>query len=526
MTQIINPKFLQRCFRPKYKDLVAAKKLRVKGFYLKKIESISNHQTIPGKIKCLTKANLDFSQTNSRYWNSLKTSYSLKNVTLNLDSEKTNIRILKKLAKGLRVIKIRFICSEYSRPFLGKIYKILRYFQNLQVYDSDIVYSYSDPIFKECHQIFLQNLQITLNTNCDLLRQYFNVTQITQFNTKKCYPHRKIMLPLKLQDLFPNLISLTLRLIQDHPKSFYTSLQESFPYLTSLKNFHLKANTRSPEITEFLSSKQLLSLPLLDSLKIYLPFVSGSEMDLFNFLLQKQTDLINLSIIIPEGELHPSDSLKKLRFLELSSSNSLPFILSQSLANLESLTLSNLKDEFLDPQRVIHFCEFLTKQKETLRSLVLGFGVVPETNALNSLLISISKLGQLKELNLSSIHLSSTEDFQLKPTLLKLQKLENLKLSFRENESENENSCLSQILGILQGLSSLKALKTLSFNFPVSKVPGYMEYMIQNALSKLENLTMVAIETSCIFDDDDEEYLRKIVAKINLKQSQKSILMF
>jgi len=533
----MEPKFLPRCFRPNGRDLIAARKLRIKGFYLKKIENTSKHHYIASSlnhIKCLTKADISFSHVNSKYLNSLKTSCSLKSVVLNFDSKssirKTNLLILKKVPKALKTIKISFVCSTLSRLFFLKIYKILRHFQNLQVYYSDIAYTYLDPMFKEYHQRFLKNLQITPNTDCSLLRQYFPNTYITQYKTKGPGPRRKITLPLKVQDLFPNLISLTLCLDQDHPRSFYSSLQESFQYLVNLKNFHLAVQARSSEISEFLSGKQLLSLPLLDSLKLNLPLVSGLELNIFSSLLQKQTSLILLSITLPDPSASLLDNcpepFKKLRFLEVSAPNSLAFPLHQSFSHLESLTLSNFKDEVLDPQIKTNFCEFLIEQKETLRTLALDFGFISDIGILNSILIAISKLHQLKELKLSSISLHFTEDFQLEPTLQKLQKLESLKLTFRERLSENDSVLISAIINILQGLSSLKALKTLSFNIPVSKVPGYMEYLIQNALSKLENLTTVAIDTSYIFDDDDEEYLRKIVAKINLKQSQKSTLMF
>jgi len=386
------------------------------------------------------------------------------------------------------------------------------------------------------------------------------------------------IIPLYSFYIFPNLTNLSFLITHNCLYPLGDFVIQGFKHLKNLQKFNLVLNTR-PHGTVYLF-KAISCLPILNTFSLEITFIEGEEWKLLEEFFQRQQGLISLSLSVSRqrstkaGYIQQNKYIEtylwrylknkpKLKFLKLKStswsleslSNSLEKVPAGMMNQLQCLEIEGLDDTITstkDAQRRIKgLCEFLKRQKETLKHFRLDLPLIFEVEVFNYLAETIAQLSHLKDLEIYMSNGDLSIDYFLiyfqevilvsrstRPQKrIKVPKTWDLKVAKMLQELENLESFTFDF-GIVEDISGKPSkwlgdlFKTSCFSRKLSsltlRAPSTISYdmveRIEAVLMQLKRLRSVMIDVEG--DDYVKQRLEAVLEGICERQAMKFDLMF
>jgi len=381
--------------------------------------------------------------------------------------------------------------------------------------------------------------------------------------------------------LFPNLRDLTFKLGEDCLYHLGTYIEEGFEQLKSIEKIRITVPRRPFGITYFFDG--FLKLPQLKCFELNLPFIEDEEWELFDKFMQKQTELVSLTLSLPAkrgsqtGYSHQNEkmiafikhlnSMKKLRYLSFEQIFSSIEAFSKGFGELNSipnqlnsLWFSGLDDTVLSKSNAVErckgLCEFLRSQKESLKCLTVEIPFVSDVELVNNIFGAISELKELRELNIYvNCHLMIVwkefleyfeerlqEEVEKKqkrkvfcskewePNVAKmlrgLENLDDLSLNFGKWKSIDKQG-VKWFEDMLKVLPKMKLLRDLEIRMPSGKFLKQCGESLEEAFKNMKQVVSVDVNMTGISVVDKSAFdMEELVEKFNARQSLKTGLMF
>jgi len=390
---------------------------------------------------------------------------------------------------------------------------------------------------------------------------------------------RNAVMPMFKFNMYPSLQSLYLRVSALIPLEDW--IIESFSHLKSLKAMELHLDER-PVGSLFLF-KGLLELPKLNFFHLESPFIKQEEFRILDGFLSQQKELAHLALKVTTNRksreryhaqnkgiqtlLYNLNGMTRLRVLYL---NCMYWSLESISEGLKHVKMENQLreleiqgiDDCMEPvgtirERISGLCEFISRQRNSLDTLIFRSNFIVKVSVVNQLAETISELKQLRKLmfNLNNGRYLDPERMlseyeKMKPiksfkeirkemklgkskrpkiaNMLKgLDKLESLNFAIRTITGGPED-CVKWFVDILKMIPAMKSLRRLDFELPRKELNAKEVNEMRGIMMSLENVKEIGeswmevdMERTEVFMD-----LERYVERYNQKQVFRSDLMF
>jgi len=389
------------------------------------------------------------------------------------------------------------------------------------------------------------------------------------------------IIPLYSFNIFPNLTNLSFLITHNCLYPLGEFVIQGFKSLKNLQKFNLVLNTR-PHGTSYLF-KAISFLPNLHAFSLEITFIDSGEWKLLEDFFQRQRSLVSLSLSISRqrstktGYIQQNKHIENYLWRYLKSKPNLRYLKLKSTSwSLESISntlekvtgiqnqLKCLEIEGLDDtitstknaqRRVKGLCEFLLRQRESLRHFRLDLPLIFEVEVFNYIAEVVSKMVKLEDLEIYMTNGDLSIDYFLiyfqeviqennrsvktqKPQKkIKVPKTWDLKVAKMLQELENLESFTFDF-GIMEDLYSkpskwfgdifkMNCLSKRLSNLAIrasSTIPYEMVERIERVLGQLKRLRSVMIEVEG--EDFVKQKLDGVMEKVCEKQAMRCDLMF
>ena len=376
-------------------------------------------------------------------------------------------------------------------------------------------------------------------------------------------------------DVFPNLVLLVLDFRKRCLYHLDDFLIKSFSSLKLLKQFDLILPKR-PIGTKFLF-EAFLHLPLLDRFRLDINSIKVSEWTLFSQFLQKQSQLIVFMLKIKKERSCHATYLSQEKFIQLlapllsnkprlkylyldliyTSLSTISKLLQQSTlpSQLTLLDLEAFDDTVTGTASSQGLCEFLSSQKDSLKSVNLKIKFTVNSEAIGAVCSRISELRSLEELSFQVNFIYEHEKkkyiqflesacktknpiifrpkvknyqswySQLSKTLKKLPNINKLNLQVGRLTAFDDRF-VKEFLSIINVLAFIKSLRVLQLNIPFSKLTTPAKNQLKSALFELKNVAYLCLGLEDLACKKVIPEFQSLVNQFNQKQSLEAPFMF
>jgi len=357
-------------------------------------------------------------------------------------------------------------------------------------------------------------------------------------------------------------------------------VEDGFKSLQKLEDLNIELMTRS--IGTGFMFKGFLQLPQLRNFSLYIVFIKNDEWEILKEFVKRQNHLESLEIILSchtpsksrylqQNDLLTSlikelENKKSLRSLSLKSSGWSLEALSKGLSHLTNTMVNQLQSFSFQGsddtafsqeklwQRIEGLCNFIKKQKRSLRNLEVNLSCALENNVTTFIAEAISTLSRLRKLDFtvnprsfskgvdyiieyfekdlqegvakdSIQELTMSEKFNphLAQYFSKLQNLEDFSLTFDIFSSESG----PWFVDLLKVLPNLEKLRKISVRTDSGEVLGSIKPQVVSIMEhEFKNIREVRISSFDIPGSDEESAFGEMLYKFNEKQALRCDLMF